>query len=181
MLDKLKNITTFIFDVDGVLTDGSILVNENGEQLRNFNTKDGYALQLAVKKGYKVCVISGGTSQGVLKRLNGLGITDVFLGIHQKMEVFEQYKSTHHLQIEEIIFVGDDIPDLQPMQKAGIAVCPADAVDEIKEICDYISPYKGGSGVARDIIEKVLKIQGKWLDAAPDATDGGKLIKTKGI
>ena len=177
MLDKLQNITAFIFDVDGVLTDGSILVNENGEQLRIFNTKDGYALQLAVKKGYKVCVISGGTSQGVLKRLNGLGIKDVFLGIHQKLKVFEQYKKAQQLRKEEIVFVGDDIPDLQPMKKAGIAACPADAVDEIKEICDYISPLKGGSGVARDIIEKVLKLQGKWLDSSPDATDGGKFVK----
>jgi 3-deoxy-D-manno-octulosonate 8-phosphate phosphatase (KDO 8-P phosphatase) len=181
MLDKLQHITTFIFDVDGVLTDGSILVNEQGEQLRTFNTKDGYALQLAVKKGFKVCVISGGTSKGVLKRLNGLGITDVFLGIHQKMDVFDQYKVDQKLQSEEIIFVGDDIPDLPPMQQVGIAVCPSDAVDEIKKVCDYISPYKGGSGVARDIIEKVLKIQGKWLDVNPDATDGGSLTKRKGI
>lgn len=174
MLDKLKQITTFIFDVDGVLTDGNILVTETGEQLRSFNTKDGYALQLAVKKGYKVCVISGGTSQGVLKRLNGLGINDVFLGIHHKLDVFDNYIKNNHLNPKEIIFVGDDMPDLPPMQQVGLAACPADASHEIKTASHYISPYKGGAGVARDIIEKVLKIQGKWLVDSPDASDGGK-------
>lgn len=179
MLEKLKLITTFIFDVDGVLTDGNILVTETGDQLRNFNTKDGYALQLAVKKGYKVCVISGGTSQGVLKRLNGLGIVDVFLGVHQKLEVFENYLKTNNEHLDNIVFVGDDIPDLPPMLKVGLAVCPADAVNEIKAVSHYVSPYNGGSGVARDIIEKVLKIQGKWFDTNPDATDGGALKKRK--
>lgn len=179
MLEKLQQITAFIFDVDGVLTDGNILVTETGEQLRNFNTKDGYALQLAVKKGYKICVISGGTSQGVLKRLNGLGIADVYLGIHHKLEVFENYLKTNNLHPNNIVYVGDDIPDLPPMQKVGLAVCPADAVNEIKAISHYVSPYNGGSGVARDIIEKVLKIQGKWFDANPDAADSGVLIRKK--
>ncbi|TAF44388.1 MAG: 3-deoxy-D-manno-octulosonate 8-phosphate phosphatase [Sphingobacteriales bacterium] len=174
MLDKLKHITTFIFDVDGVLTDGNILVTENGEQWRTFNTKDGYAMQLAIKKGYNICVISGGTSQGILKRLNGLGINDIFLGIHHKKNIFDTYIKTKHLQPKEIVFVGDDVPDLAPMLQVGLAVCPADAVQEIKEISHYISPYKGGAGVARDIIEKILKIQDKWLDNNPDAGDGGK-------
>ncbi len=174
MLDKLKQITTFIFDVDGVLTDGNILLTETGEQLRSFNTKDGYALQLAVKKGYKVCIISGGTSQGILKRLNGLGITDVFLGIHHKLDIFDTYLRNNNLQPNEIIYVGDDMPDIPPMQHVALAVCPADGVNEVKSISHYISPYKGGAGVARDIIEKVLKIQGKWLVDSPDASDGGK-------
>lgn len=175
MLEKLKQITTFIFDVDGVLTDGNILVTETGEQLRNFNTKDGFALQLAVKKGYKICVISGGTSQGVFKRLNALGIVDIFLGVHQKLEVFENYFKTIDENLENIVYAGDDIPDLSPMLQVGLAVCPADAVNEIKAVSDYVSPYNGGNGVARDIIEKVLKIQGKWFDTNPDATDGGIL------
>ncbi len=173
MLDKLKDISTFIFDVDGVLTNGNILVTEAGEQLRTFNTKDGYALQLAVKKGFRVCVISGGTSNGVLKRLNGLGIKDVFLGVHYKMDVYEKYLQQNQLTNKEIVFVGDDVPDIEIMQAVNLAVCPADAVDDVKEISQYISPFKGGEGVARDIIEKVLKIQGKWFDKNPDATDGG--------
>jgi 3-deoxy-D-manno-octulosonate 8-phosphate phosphatase (KDO 8-P phosphatase) len=175
MLDKLKDITTFIFDVDGVLTDGGILVTEEGDYLRRFNAKDGYAMQLAVKKGYNLCIISGGTSKGVLKRLNGLGISQVFLGVQHKLEVFQQFITEQKLQSKETIYVGDDIPDLSPMKHAGIAACPSDAAEELKEVCDYISPYKGGCGVARDIIEKVLKIQGKWLDENPDATDGGIL------
>jgi 3-deoxy-D-manno-octulosonate 8-phosphate phosphatase (KDO 8-P phosphatase) len=176
MLEKLQHITTFIFDVDGVLTNGNILVNESGQQLRIFNTKDGYALQLAVKKGYNVCIISGGTSQGVLIRLNGLGITDIFLGIHHKLSVFKKYLKDNNLQSNNIVYVGDDIPDLPPMQQVGLAVCPADATNEIKAISHYVSPYKGGSGVARDIIEKVLKIQPKWFDNNPDAADGGVLL-----
>lgn len=173
MLDKLKDISTFIFDVDGVLTNGNILVTEAGEQLRTFNTKDGYALQLAVKKGFRVCVISGGTSNGVLKRLHGLGIKDVFLGVHYKMDVYVKYLQQNNLTNNEIVFVGDDVPDIEILQAVNLAVCPADAVDDVKEISQYISPFKGGEGVARDIIEKVLKIQGKWFDKNPDATDGG--------
>lgn len=172
MLSKLKNITTFIFDVDGVLTNGAVLVTEAGEQLRQFNIKDGYALQLAVKKGYKICVISGARSAGVDKRLRGLGITDIFLGVHDKIVVFEQYLLDNQLAKEAIVYAGDDIPDLDVMQVVGVAICPADAVEEIKEAADYISPRKGGEGVARDIIEKVLKVQGNWFDLKPDANDG---------
>lgn len=172
MLHKLHKISTFIFDVDGVLTNGAVLVTEAGEQLRQFNIKDGYALQLAVKKGYKVCVISGGKSAGVDKRLRGLGITDIFLGVHDKIAVFEQYVLANQLVKEEIMYAGDDIPDLQVMQVVGVPICPADAVEEIKEVSDYISSKKGGEGVARDVIEKVLKIQGNWFDLKPDASDG---------
>lgn len=175
MLDKLKQITTFIFDVDGVLTDGNILVTETGEQLRTFNTKDGYALQLAVKMGFNLCIISGGSSLGILKRMNGLGIVDVYLGVQHKLSVYSNYVKNNNLHPKEIIFIGDDMPDIPTMKLVGLAACPANAANDIKEISHYISPYNGGAGVARDIIEKVLKIQGKWLVTNPDASDGGKV------
>lgn len=172
MFDKLKKINTFIFDVDGVLTDGSVLVTESGEQLRQFNTKDGYALQLAVKKGYRIVIISGGKSLGVDKRLKGLGVSDVFLGVSHKIPVFQKYIAEQGIMPDTIVYVGDDVPDAEIMELVGLAVCPSDAVDEIKEMSHYISSKVGGRGVARDIIEKVLKIQGKWFDEHPDASDG---------
>lgn len=161
-LEKFKNIKTFIFDVDGVLTDGSVLLLEDGQMARKMNIKDGYALQLAVKKGYRVVVISGGTSTAVLERMARLGVTDCFIKIDDKSEKLDQYIEAHSLDKEEILFMGDDIPDYIPMQKCGLPCCPADAVAEIKQICHYISPVNGGAGCARDVIEKVLKLNGHW-------------------
>ena len=166
-LQKLKEITTFIFDVDGVLTDGSVFVTEAGDQCRTFNTKDGYALQLAVKCGYRVCVITGGKSQGVILRLNSLGVTDIFSGAQVKTEIFANYMAEHKLQPTNVMYVGDDIPDYMPMQMVGLPCCPADAVPEIKQISKYISPIGGGKGCGRDVIEKVLKLNAHWdLDTA---------------
>jgi 3-deoxy-D-manno-octulosonate 8-phosphate phosphatase (KDO 8-P phosphatase) len=163
-LNKLKDITTFIFDVDGVLTDGSVFVAENGIQGRSFNIKDGYALQLAIKCGYNVCTVSGSRSKSALHRLNSLGIKDVYMGIHTKVEKVKLYFEEKHISPEKVIYMGDDIPDLEAMKLAGLPVCPADAAEEIKAISKYISPIAGGRGCARDVIEKVLKIQGKWLN-----------------
>ena len=171
-LDKLNQVNTFIFDVDGVLTDGSVLVTEKGEQLRQFNIKDGYALQLAVKRGYRVIIISGAHSDGVELRLLSLGIKEIFLGVNTKVDVYKQLQKTHQRSAENIIYMGDDLPDLPVMTMVGLPVCPADAVEEIKAISCYISPKAGGKGCARDIIEKVLKIQQKWYDPAPSASDG---------
>ncbi|CAN5346161.1 HAD-IIIA family hydrolase [soil metagenome] len=162
-LNKLKAITTFIFDVDGVLTDGSVFVTDNGEQSRAFNIKDGYALQLAVKCGYNVCAISGSRSKSAIHRLNSLGIKDVYMGAHTKSERFKIYLEEKHVNPTNALYMGDDIPDLEVMKLAGLPVCPADAVEEIKAVSAYISPLGGGKGCARDIIEKVLKIQGKWM------------------
>lgn len=162
-LHKLKNITTFIFDVDGVLTDGSVFVTENGEQSRVFNIKDGYALQLAVKCGYNVCSVSGSRSKSQLYRLNSLGIKDVYMGIHTKIEKLKIYLEEKSINPENVLYMGDDIPDLEVMKIVGLACCPADAVEEIKAVSTYVSPYPGGRGCARDIIEKVLKIQDKWM------------------
>jgi 3-deoxy-D-manno-octulosonate 8-phosphate phosphatase (KDO 8-P phosphatase) len=162
-LNKLKEITTLIFDVDGVLTNGSVFVNEDGVQSRAFNIKDGYALQLAVKCGYNVCTVSGSRSKSAVYRLNSLGIKDVYMGIHTKIEKLKIYLEEKSISPENVLYMGDDIPDLEAMQHVGLPVCPADAVEEIKAISKYVSAYTGGTGCARDVIEKVLKIQGKWL------------------
>ncbi|SDT02789.1 3-deoxy-D-manno-octulosonate 8-phosphate phosphatase (KDO 8-P phosphatase) [Mucilaginibacter mallensis] len=162
-LNKLKDITTFIFDVDGVLTDGSVFVAENGEQSRAFNIKDGYAIQLAVKCGYQVCVISGSRSKSAVYRLNSLGVTDVYMGTHTKTERLKVYLEEKATHASNVLYMGDDIPDLGAMHLAGLPTCPADAVEEIKAASQYVSPYAGGKGCARDVIEKVLKIQGKWM------------------
>lgn len=162
-LHKLKDISTFVFDVDGVLTDGSVYVTEDGGQSRQFNIKDGYAIQLAVKCGYNVAAISGSRSKIAIHRLNSLGVTDVYVGAHTKSENFRAYLEDKHVLPARVLFMGDDIPDLEVMKLAGLAVCPADAAEEIKAISNYISPLPGGKGAVRDVIEKVLKVQGKWM------------------
>lgn len=164
-LQQLNDITTFVFDIDGVLTDGSVYVTENGDQFRQFNIKDGYALQLAVKCGYRVCAISGAHAESSRYRLNRLGVEDVYTGCKDKVATFNQYLADRQIDSSTVLFMGDDIPDLKVMQLAGLPVCPADAVEEIKAISKYISPVNGGKGCARDVIEKVLKVQGKWLNA----------------
>ncbi len=169
MINQLSQIRAFIFDVDGVLTDGLVHVTETGEQLRRFSIKDGYALQLAVKRGYPIAIISGGRSQSVVSRLQGLGIKDIYIGVETKTDAFEEFLLIHDLQPEQVMYMGDDIPDFPVMQKVGLPVCPADAAEEIKTISKYISPVKGGGGCVRDVIEKVLKVQGSWLDEQPSA------------
>ena len=163
-LNKLKDITTFILDVDGVLTDGTVFVTENGEQSRAFNIKDGYAIQLAVKCGYNVCAVSGSRSKSVLHRLNSWGVKDVYLGIHTKIEKIKIYLEEKSIIHENVLYMGDDIPEIEVMRIIGLPVCPADAVEEIKAVSLYISPIDGGKGCVRDVIEKVLKVQGKWLN-----------------
>lgn len=160
----LKNINTFIFDYDGVLTEGIVTLTEEGEPLRTANVRDGYALQLAVKKGYRIAVISGGKSKSMYHRLNSLGIKDVFLGVEHKVSVFNKYLSDNGIGRDEVIYMGDDIPDYEVMKLAKLAACPADAAEEIKQISDYISHYNGGRGCVRDIIEQVLKLQQNWMD-----------------
>jgi len=162
-LNKLKEITTFVFDVDGVLTDGSVFVTDDGLQSRAFNIKDGYALQLAVKCGYNVVTVSGSRSKAQMHRLNSLGVRDVYMGIHTKITKLKIYLEEKAISPENVLYMGDDIPDLEAMKYVGLPVCPADAVEEIKAISKYVSPYAGGKGCARDVIEKVLKIQDKWM------------------
>lgn len=173
-LEKLKDITTFVFDVDGVLTDGTAMASESGELLRTFNIKDGYALQLALKKGYQICIISGSSGQATQKRFQNLGLQHVYLGVSDKVEVFEQYLSENKIAPSQVLYMGDDMPDYYVMQLVGIATCPADAVEEIKQICHYISPKKGGETAVRDVIERVLKVQQNWFDLNPSAVDASK-------
>ncbi len=162
--EYLEHISTFIFDVDGVLTNGTIAVTTSGEMLRTMNIKDGYALKTAVNKGFHVCIISGGTNEGVRLRLEGLGITDVFLGAHNKIDQLNQYLEKHQLNIKNVLYMGDDLPDFPVMKLVGLPCCPQDAVPEIKAISKYVSHKNGGKGAVRDVIEQVLKVQGKWLD-----------------
>ncbi len=161
---KLNRVKAFIFDVDGVLTDGSVTLMPDGEQVRVMNIKDGYALQLAVKKGYKIGIISGGTSEMVRKRMVKLGVTDVYLGSHTKIDIYNEFISIYNLNPDEILYMGDDIPDYEVMKLIGVPTCPKDSAPEIKDICIYVSDKDGGKGAVRDVIEQVLKVQGKWFD-----------------
>jgi len=160
--ELLNHITTFIFDVDGVLTNGSILVSNEGDLLRSMNIKDGYALKKAVKSGYTVCIISGGKNEGVRKRLQGLGIIDIHLGVEDKVKCLNEFFELHQIKSENVAYMGDDIPDTPPMKMVGLPTCPQDAVSEVKAVSNYISHKKGGEGAARDLIEQVMKVQGKW-------------------
>ncbi len=162
ILDQFKQITTFVFDVDGVLTDGTLFVFDDGQFVRRMNIKDGFALQLAIKKGYRVAVISGGTSDAVTQRLSRLGIQDVFMQVTDKKSKLAAYVQQHKLKWNEVLFMGDDIPDYEVMQQVGLPCAPADAVMEIKQIAKYISLQPGGQGCAREVIEKVLKLNDHW-------------------
>jgi 3-deoxy-D-manno-octulosonate 8-phosphate phosphatase (KDO 8-P phosphatase) len=162
MLELFKSVTTLVFDVDGVLTDGTLMILPGGVMARRMNAKDGYALQLAIKKGYNIIIISGGASDEVTDRLNKLGVSEVFMRVTDKVRVLTDVLDRKQLTWEEVLYMGDDIPDLTAMKKAAVACCPLDAVSEIKEISVYISPYNGGFGCGRDVIEKVLKLRGDW-------------------
>lgn len=155
-------IDTLIFDVDGVLTNGIVTVYPDGQLLRKMNIKDGYALKAAVKAGLRVCVITGGKSEGVKTRLENLGVTDVYLGAKNKINQFNELVEKYNLNPENIMYMGDDIPDYPVMAKVGMPCCPNDAVREIQQISKYISDIKGGEGCARDVIEQIMRVQGKW-------------------
>lgn len=161
-LQLFSAIKAFVFDVDGVLTDGSLIVLPGGVMARTMNVKDGYALQLAVKKGYKVAVISGGNSVEVLERLGLLGVTDVYMKVEDKEVALDSFIAKYNLSKSEVLFMGDDMPDEAVMKTVALPCCPADAVDEIKAISKYISPITGGKGCARDVIEKTLKLNNHW-------------------
>lgn len=162
VLARLRNIKTFVFDMDGVLTDGTLLVDENNKWLRTMNIKDGYALQLAIKQGYRIIVISGSDAPQVEQRLRKLGLKEVFMKILDKEEFLKTYLEEQQLSIEATLFMGDDIPDYECMLLAGFRCCPADAAVEIKKVSYYISPLAGGHGCVRDVIEKVMKLNNHW-------------------
>jgi 3-deoxy-D-manno-octulosonate 8-phosphate phosphatase (KDO 8-P phosphatase) len=162
--ELMNNITTFILDVDGVLTDGTIHVTPTGEMLLNMNIRDGYAMKAAIENGYTVCIISGGSNEGVRVRLRNLGITDIHLGVPNKVETFKEFTDIYNIQPENVLYMGDDIPDYHVMQLVGLPTCPQNAVPEIKGISKYISHVEGGKGAVRDVIEQVMKVQGKWME-----------------
>ncbi len=160
--ERLSQVKCFVFDVDGVLTNGQLLVTHEGQQLRSMNIKDGYALQLAVQNGYHIIILSGAVSEGVLKRLNGLGLKDVHIGVKNKKDSLAQLLSDHNFSYEQVLYMGDDMPDLEAMSNCGVPTCPIDAVQQIRNICIYISDKKGGDGCVRDVIEQVLTLHNKW-------------------
>ncbi|MFS4468437.1 KdsC family phosphatase [Maribacter sp. 2210JD10-5] len=167
----LQQITTFIFDVDGVFTDGSLLVTTDGEMLRKMSVKDGYALKVALSQGYNVCIITGGTNEGVRTRLKGLGVKDIYMGAHHKIDVLNKYLDKNGIKYEEVLYMGDDIPDIPPMERVQLATCPQNAVPEVKAVSIYISHIKGGDGCVRDVIEQVLKVRGDWMSHFSAAND----------
>ncbi|HRN90822.1 MAG TPA: HAD-IIIA family hydrolase [Ferruginibacter sp.] len=164
VLSAFKPIRAFALDVDGVLTDGTVLVTEEGDMLRRMHIRDGYALQLAINKGYHIIVISGSFSAGVKIRLERLGVTDVHMQVKNKSEILQRFIKSNGLSPEEVLYMGDDVPDMEVMQLAGLPCCPADAVPEIVQLARYISPLPGGTGCVRDVIEKTMKLQGNWTN-----------------
>ena len=162
--EKLKDIKAFVFDIDGVFTDGSVYLLPGGNMCRVMNVLDGYAVVKAIKNNYKIGVITGGNDDQVRHRINYLGISDYYAKSSNKRIDFEDFKSKYNLKNEEILMMGDDLPDMEIMKMAGISACPNNSVPEVKEISDYISSIEGGKGAVREVIEQVMKVQGKWIE-----------------
>jgi 3-deoxy-D-manno-octulosonate 8-phosphate phosphatase (KDO 8-P phosphatase) len=158
----LSQIRCFVFDVDGVMTDGSLLIQPDGTMHRTMNIKDGYAMQLAIKKGYQIFVISGSTPEGVKKRLERLGLTEIHIGIENKLEKLKELLEKYKFDFSNLLYMGDDMPDLEVLKKCALRTCPSDAVYQIRNECQYISEYAGGKGCVRDIIEQVMQLNGHW-------------------
>lgn len=161
---KLNEIKAVVLDVDGVLTDGSLVLMPDGSMTRTMNTRDGYAMQLAVKQGFPICVITGGNDAAVKKRMNYLGITDVYMASRHKVDDFNDFLDKYGLDADQVAFMGDDMPDYEVMQMVGLPCCPKDAAPEIRKISLYISQKEGGKGCVRDILEQLLKVNGKWTE-----------------
>nr|WP_296087240.1 HAD-IIIA family hydrolase [uncultured Prevotella sp.] len=162
----LSKIKTVVFDVDGVLSRQTITLSSTGEPLRTVNIKDGYAIQLAQKVGLRIAILTGGNTEAIRKRYAGLGVEDIFMGCAVKVKTYEEFLQKYGIKHEEVIYVGDDIPDYEVMRLCGCPCCPADACSDIKDISLYISSRNGGDGVGRDVVEQVLRAQGKWLSDA---------------
>ena len=167
-LERFRPVRTFLFDVDGVLTNSELIIMEDGSLLRKMNVRDGYALKRAIVQGYRVGVITGGTSEGVKERLRQLGIEDIYTGVVNKKEAYEDFLEKHRVGEDTILYMGDDVPDYEVMRRVGLPTCPSNAASEILEISQYVSPLQGGYGCVRDVIEKVLRIHGKWMDEHHD-------------
>ncbi len=169
--EYLNQITAFVFDVDGVFTDGSLLITSEGHLLRKMSVKDGYAVKTAIQKGYRVCIITGGSDEGVRLRLKGLGVNDIYLGAHLKEKPLDEFLGRYAINAQNVLYMGDDMPDIPPMVKVGLPTCPQDAVQEVKAVSKYVSHKNGGHGCVRDVIEQVLKVRGDWNDNFVAAND----------
>lgn len=164
LFDKMRAVRAFFFDVDGVFTDNSLLVTEGGDILRTMNVRDGQAVKWAIQQGFQMVVITGGRSEGVRMRLSTLGIQEIYSGVEDKKSVFQDVLRRLNLRSDSVCYMGDDLPDLPVLRKAGLSCAPADAVPEVLTAVDYVSPLKGGHGCVRDLLEKVLKMQDKWVE-----------------
>lgn len=162
--EELRKVKAFIFDVDGVLSESRIYLHPGGEPMRSINIKDGFAIQYAIRKGYPVCIITGGNSQSVESRYRYLGVSDIYLRSKNKLDDLKDFLAKYDFASENVLYMGDDLPDYSVMQEVGFPTCPADAVEEIKSISLYISDKSGGEGCVRDVIEQVLRLHGKWMD-----------------
>ncbi len=160
--EDIARVKAFVFDVDGVMTDGGIIPTPDGDFIRRYYAKDGYAMAYAIREGYKICVISGGRGEMLRRRLEMLGVERMYLNCMDKITAIKEFMSDNGLAAEEVIYMGDDIPDLECMRVVGIPVCPADACMEVIEASRYVSEYNGGYGAVRDIVEQVLRVQGRW-------------------
>jgi 3-deoxy-D-manno-octulosonate 8-phosphate phosphatase (KDO 8-P phosphatase) len=162
--EDLTKVKAFVFDVDGVFSSSKVILHPSGDLMRTMNIKDGYAVFYTIKKGYIICIISGGNSESVRSRFQNLGVTDIYLGSHNKMNDYKDFLFKYDLNSENVLYMGDDLPDYEVMHLVGVPTCPSDAVEEIKAISSYISDKAGGEGCVRDVIEQVLRLQGKWMD-----------------
>lgn len=162
--EKLKQIKALVFDVDGVMTDGKIIISSDGSFTRQVNVKDGFILKLAILKGYHVGIITGGADPMITQRFKALGITDIYTNSHHKIKDLEDILFKYDLKPEEVLYMGDDILDMETIQEVGLGCCPGDAAPEVKEVADYISPKNGGNGCVRDVVEQVMRVQGNWKD-----------------
>ena len=160
--EDIARVKAFVFDVDGVMTDGGIIPTPDGDFIRRYYAKDGYAMAYAIREGYKICVISGGRGEMLRRRLEMLGVERMYLNCMDKITAIKEFMADYELAAEEVIYMGDDIPDLECMRLVGIPVCPADACMEVIEASRYVSEYNGGHGAVRDIVEQVLRVQGRW-------------------
>ena len=162
-LERFREVTTFIFDVDGVLTNSQLLVMEDGSLLRQMNVRDGYAIKRALQANYRVAIITGGNSMGVVERLQALGVVDVYYGVQDKVEAYRAFMELHELDDAGVLYMGDDVPDYEVMRLVGFPACPQDACPEILSLAKYVSHRGGGAGAVRDVIERTLRVKGQWL------------------
>jgi 3-deoxy-D-manno-octulosonate 8-phosphate phosphatase (KDO 8-P phosphatase) len=162
-LERFRDVKTFVFDVDGVMTDGKVLVLETGEHLRTYSAKDGYAIRRALEEGYNVCIITGGVGGSIDNRMKKLKVTQYYTNAEDKVPVFKRYCEANNINPSDVLYMGDDLNDYQVMHKVGLATCPVDACVEIQGICHYVSPIKGGDGCVRDVIEKVMRVHQTWM------------------